>query len=166
MRYNERGEEILDDTPVEAPIKFRRPPTIHELIALHVRAATQVDHAMGADDEENFVEDADGDDILTPYELHAMAGEADDEFRRAKQAKAVVDSLRKKEENKDTVNGDRTKESGNVQSGRVEGDRRGVGGSGEIGVASGGEGGSAGNRSGGVSKGGAGDSAGDAQGRK
>lgn len=110
MKYNERGEEILDDTPVEAPIKFTRPRSIQELIALHVRSMMQVDRAMGKDDEEDFEEYEERDDILTPYELHAMAGEADLEFRRAKHTKEVLDKLRKKKENGDTVNGDRKTE--------------------------------------------------------
>lgn len=33
MAYNEKGEEILDQTPVELPLNFKRPQTLQERIA-------------------------------------------------------------------------------------------------------------------------------------
>lgn len=33
MRYNERGEEMPDPTPIALPVGFQRPPTIDELYA-------------------------------------------------------------------------------------------------------------------------------------
>jgi len=91
MRYNDKGEELMDDTPVEAPLKFRRPPSIQEMIALYVRNTLSLERQMGsssrsqADEEEDFDVDEDGDeDIMTPYELHAMSAEVDSELRRSK----------------------------------------------------------------------------------
>lgn len=151
-KYNDRGEEILDDTPLEAPIKFTRPRSIQELIALHVRSMMQVERAMGQEeDEDDFEEEEERDDILTPYELHAMAGDADMEFRRAKRTKEVIDKLQKKKENTGTVNGDRKEskdETGTERS--ADGGKRSDD-DGEVGAASGGKGRSAGERSGGVS---------------
>lgn len=164
MKYDEFGREIPDDTPLEVPVNFRRPPSIQELIALHVRAAMQVERAMGADDEEDFEEGDERDDILTPYELHAMAGEADLEFRRAKQSREVLERLRKKKENIGAVNVDR--EKGDDNGGRKgsgvhgegnAGDSERAGDGGEKRGASGGERRSAGKRGSGVSEGDEGD---------
>lgn len=82
MRYNERGEEMLDDTPVEAPLKFKRPLSIQELIALHVRAANQVERVVREDEEDLDEDGVEFDDILTPYELHEYSADADREMRR------------------------------------------------------------------------------------
>lgn len=84
MKYNEFGEELPDDTPVEVPLRLRsrRPPTIQEMIAMYVRQERALDRQMGgrseADEEEDFDVDEDGEDeILTPYELHALAAETE-----------------------------------------------------------------------------------------
>lgn len=93
MPYNDRGEEILDDTPVEVPLHLRnrRPPSIQELIAMHVRAEAQVARAMGENqDEEDFSEEEEFDEVLTPYELHAYAADADLEMRRAEEAQKLI----------------------------------------------------------------------------
>lgn len=154
MRYNEFGEEILDDTPLEAPVKFRRPPSISELIAMHVRSAMQVERAMGVESEEDFDEGMEADDILTPYELHAAAAEAHDEFRSAKEAKERLDKVRKSRDNNKTVNKDSDKgdksEAGAKRG--VDGGQR-VDNDGKVSSTVGGEGRSAGVGSGGVSEG-------------
>lgn len=82
MKYNERGEEILDDTPIEAPLKFKKPLSIQELIALHVRAATQVERQMEEDEEDLDEDGQEFDDILTPYELYEYSADTDREVRR------------------------------------------------------------------------------------
>lgn len=127
MKYNGRGEEIPDDTPLESPVKFRRPPSIQELIAMHVKAAMQVERKMGKEDEEDFDEHDETDDILTPYELHAYAGEADLEMRRAQEAQDLIDKVEKRKYNRVTVDEDRVKENEDVQQSGTKSDSKGVG---------------------------------------
>lgn len=127
MKYNDRGEELLDDTPLEAPLSFRRPPSIQELIAMHVRAATQVDKAMGKDDEEDFSEEVEADEILTPYELHAYAGEADSELRRAEEAKKIVSKYIKRKEQKDGSNESKERVGRDVSVGEADSKSKGTG---------------------------------------
>ena len=87
MKYNEFGEELPDDTPVEVPLRVRvqRPPTIQELIAMYVRQERALERQMGrtrseSEEEEDFDVDEEGEDeILTPYELHALAAETERE---------------------------------------------------------------------------------------
>lgn len=106
MKYNERGEELPDDTPIEAPVAFRRPPSIQELIAMHVRAAMQVERKMGKEDEDDFDDDEETDDVLTPYEIEAYAGEANMEIRKAEETQKVLDKLVKKKDNNNSKGGE------------------------------------------------------------
>lgn len=84
--YNDFGEEIPDDVPVEIPLRFRRqrPPSIQELIALYVRNEQALARASGraeSVEEEDFDVDDDGnEDIMTPYELHALAADTEREY--------------------------------------------------------------------------------------
>lgn len=112
MKYDDYGRELPDDTPVEVPLRFKRPPSIQELIAMHVKSAMQVDRAMGKDDEEDFDEEQEFDDVLTPYELHAYAGEADQELKRAELAQKLVDRASKKRDNKSSKGGSDEKGTG------------------------------------------------------
>lgn len=113
MKYNENGEEMLDDTPLEAPLKFKRPLSIQELIALHVRAAQQVENQMEEDEEDLDDDGTEFDDILTPYELHEYSADTDRDIRRR-------ESLNKLREGK---NGPRTgKSAGEDAEGKEAGD--------------------------------------------
>lgn len=86
MKYNDFGEELPDDTPVEIPLRFQRqrPPSIQELIALYVRNEQALARASGraeSVEEEDFDVDEDGEeDIMTPYELHALAADTEREY--------------------------------------------------------------------------------------
>lgn len=162
MRYNEKGQEIPDDTPLELPLKLKRAPTIQEMIAMYVQNAFRLQSKMehgSSDEEEDLDVDDDGDEeVLTPYELHAIAAEYDIAERQQK----VLDKLVARRHNKGTVNKDRDKGDGDASDKRSQGDSSGVGSSGKERVASGGEGRPAGERSGGVSKGGEGAAGSDA----
>lgn len=76
MRFNERGEELPDPTPVEIPAGCQRPETLNEQIARLVR--TQMSVLAGQRGLETFEEsfdfDVDDDDELplTGHELVAM----------------------------------------------------------------------------------------------
>lgn len=78
VRYNDRGEQILEDTPVEVPLGWNAPESIEVTIARMVR--TQLSMAAEAAgfetmDEAYDFDMSEGDDFeehLTPAELHAM----------------------------------------------------------------------------------------------
>lgn len=155
MKYNEMGEEILDTTPLEVPVGLKRPPTLHEMIALHVRSAVfaQKVSDMGLETEEEANDfEVDGDDLeelpVTPHEIAAQVG---DDVRSHIETRKL-DRRRKKEDDDRTVNHDRIKESGDVQQRRTGNDREGVGDGGEKRGSSGREGRSAGDGGGRVSE--------------
>lgn len=104
MKYNEHGEELPDDTPVEVPFKFKKPPTMNEMIALYVKNAMALERQMGrqskrseVEEEEDFDIDEDGEeDVMTPYELHALASETEREYKR----EAHFERMRKERDGK------------------------------------------------------------------
>lgn len=69
---NDKGHEVPDPTPVALPVGFRPPPTMVELIRMHVRR--ELSQAAVADGAESFEEADDFDieddrlDPSTPYE--------------------------------------------------------------------------------------------------
>lgn len=71
-KYNEKGEELMDDKPAAIPIGFRHPPSLDERIRAMVRSSQMAAYAE-SQGKESF-EDADdfdvGDDLdlSTPYE--------------------------------------------------------------------------------------------------
>lgn len=62
MKYDERGHEVLDTTPIERPVGWTRPPTMQEMIQRYVRE--EVSRAAAQAGEESFeeAEDFDVDD--------------------------------------------------------------------------------------------------------
>lgn len=79
MRFDERGRELPDDTPVEAPLHWRRPPSLREMIQQHIR--TEMSRQAMDSGFESF-EDADDFDVPDPdpdplsvYELREMQEE-------------------------------------------------------------------------------------------
>lgn len=90
-RFDEQWRELNDDTPVEIPVKMREPRSMQEMVAMYVANAMALERKMASDEEsvdhaeDLSVEDEDGDgEVLTPYELHAMAAEVE-AFNRRKQ---------------------------------------------------------------------------------
>lgn len=65
-KYNEFGEEIPDDTPVEMPLNFTRPLSIQEEIQRSIR--TELSRQAVEQGEESF-EEADDFDVLDEPEL-------------------------------------------------------------------------------------------------
>lgn len=162
-KYNEAGEEMPDDMPVEVPLRLRGGGmTLEERIAMGIRNA--LSEQAAAEGKETFEEandfrEEDEEDVPpTPYELEAAYDEDTSSYlerlSRAKRARFLesrishsekgIDKLRGKEENVGTVNGDRIKESQDVQQRGTEDRGEGAGGSGEKRSEVGGKGGSAG----------------------
>ena len=93
MRFDERGRELPDDTPVEVPLHFKRPPTIQEMIRQHIR--TEMSRQAEQQGEESFEEADDFEmdedpDPLSAYELQEMQLERPVR-REAPQEKPVPD---------------------------------------------------------------------------
>ncbi|AFS65320.1 hypothetical protein [Dragonfly-associated microphage 1] len=95
MKFDEKGRELPDPTPIEIPTGFRRPETLQEQIRRLIRSE-QFAAQMGRPDAESFEEandfdvDDDGELPVTQHEFTAMALEkpndeyddADDNPRR------------------------------------------------------------------------------------
>lgn len=74
------GVEWPESTPVELPIGYSHPPTIQEMLATMVRQELQMRDEMDPEKEvereEDFEMDEDeGEELLTPGELHYMAAQ-------------------------------------------------------------------------------------------
>jgi len=101
-RHNENGEEILDNTPIQPPLGYKRTPSLYEQIQQQVRLSKLMEH----DDEPETDEEADdfeiGDDFepMSEHEndhipsikkLKAEAKRINDEIKEAQRKKAVDD---------------------------------------------------------------------------
>lgn len=86
MRYNELGQELPDDTPVEVPAGFKRPLTLAEQIQQAVRGAlsrsAERNDAETFDEANDFDVDDDDDFGLSSSEFRAMEVEVPDEAKR------------------------------------------------------------------------------------
>lgn len=74
MALNERGHEVLDDTPIAKAVGFRAPPTMQEMIKRAIQ--THLSDAARESGQETFEESDDfdvGDDYdpTSPWELTA-----------------------------------------------------------------------------------------------
>lgn len=124
MRYNDKGEEIPDPTPVEVPVGIKRDPPLHELIKLYVR--TEMSRQAAEEGNETFDEAndfGDEDDLdlpMTPYETRVLV----DEDVVSHVERKRLDRRSKKDDNVPTVDKDRIKESDNVRQ-KGNGDSKG-----------------------------------------
>lgn len=93
MKFNERGHEILDPTPVEMPMQWKRPPTLQEQIKAFVRR--ELSEQAAAAGAETFEEADDFDieddplDPLSEWELNYDQENADHSSPREQAASAV-----------------------------------------------------------------------------
>lgn len=132
MKYNARGEEIPDTTPIEIPLKFSRPPSLQESIKAMVRR--ELSDAAAAHGDESFEEaddfDMDDSEGLPPsnYEFREMALEP-----VVPPDASVLDKPLKKEDDVGTVNSDRNKEVSDVQQSGNRGDSKGAVGAAKVG---------------------------------
>ena len=88
MRYNELGEELPDDTPLEIPAGMRRPLTLQEQIQQAVRGALSA--SAGRHEAETFeeandfdVDDDEFEDVMTQHEYRDMKSEIPEDARKA-----------------------------------------------------------------------------------
>lgn len=78
MKFDERGRELPDPTPLEVPLNWKRPPSMQELIKQHIRSEMS---RQAADTGMETFEEADDFDVdedpdpLSQYELREMAEE-------------------------------------------------------------------------------------------
>lgn len=85
MRYNERGEELPDPTPVEVPAGMRVPESLEAMIARMVRGKVSelaAREGMETFEEANDFEIEDDDEPLTAHERQDMKLEALAEEKR------------------------------------------------------------------------------------
>lgn len=82
---NEKGEEILDKTPMALPIGYERPERLEAMVARMVRAASAHSAAMGnetLEEANDFGPDEEEDEVKTPYQYQTMEEEYFDEKPR------------------------------------------------------------------------------------
>lgn len=76
--YNEKGEQIPDNTPVEIPIGFGHPEPLESMIARLVRAESarvqQTGEAETFEESDDF--ESDEGELVSPYQMHNMQEEA------------------------------------------------------------------------------------------
>jgi len=79
-KYNERGQQIPDQTPIEVPLGWKRPETLTEQIRRLIRV--QMSAAAVEEGKETFAEandfdcgEEDPEAYLTPYEVVGMSEE-------------------------------------------------------------------------------------------
>lgn len=108
MKYNSRGEEIPDTTPIKLPISFTRPKTLSERMKELLRSE-ELRRALDAHDVETFAEaddfDTGDDDPLkqSPYETNF---DPDHTFTREQEIRqGIVEDipLEKKHKSRETV---------------------------------------------------------------
>lgn len=157
MKYDEHGREVPDPTPVEMPLGWSRPKPLQDLIKDMIRVemsrqavAAGFESFEEADDFE--VDDSDGDDMLSQYELTPMQ----EEFRYAKQDASDLDNVDERRHNDRTAEVKPDDEKGNddVHESGTDDDRKESRRAGEKRDAPRGKGRAAGKRGGGVSEGG------------
>jgi len=73
-RHNERGHEILDQTPIERPVGFHRPPNLTEQIQRMVRSELSLRASQAGaesfEEADDFDIDDDPPDPASPWELN------------------------------------------------------------------------------------------------
>lgn len=78
MKFDDRGRELPDDTPVEVPLNWKRPPSLREMIQQHIRtemSLTAQGEGMETFEEADDFEVDEDPDPLSQYELREMAEE-------------------------------------------------------------------------------------------
>lgn len=71
-KYNEKGEELMDPTPIAIPAGYRRPPTLQEQMARYMAGANLLAQQQGSESFEE-ADDFDIGDDYDPYSPHELA---------------------------------------------------------------------------------------------
>lgn len=107
MRFDERGREIPDNTPIEVPVQFRKPETIAEQVKRLVHSQLSIQAANAGRESFQEADDFDVDDdmeLKSKYEL-------DDEMVNVIQERPMTKEERSSEK-KRSVSESGTKSSG------------------------------------------------------
>lgn len=77
-QFNERGELIPDNTPVEIPVGFGHPEPLEQMIARLVRleSGRAAETGLESFEESDDFETGDDDGLVSPYEVQPMVEEA------------------------------------------------------------------------------------------
>lgn len=154
MKYNDKGEELPDSTPMEVPLHWKRPPTLNEQIRAAIRSVVSEDAVRSG--HESFEEANDFDvmdeasDPSSRYEIME-----DDEFRSAE--RLVLDKAKEDMDNIDAAMKQRKGDEDESEQKRVDGSGEGVDRNGKERGKAGGKGRSAGGSGERVSEGESGD---------
>lgn len=137
-RFDEQWREIPDDTPVSVSVNLR-PKSMEQMVALYVAQAMSLQQKMNGEETSEEAEDLDVDEegdseILTPYELHALAAEAEREARRKEWLLQQIRGRSKKEPGDDKGRADASAGSGDRAGEKAA---SGVGGNGSNGAGKG-----------------------------
>lgn len=101
MQYNERGEELPDDTPLALPFGFTRPPTLDELVArLVIDPRIQAELAASGIETEEEANDFDVPDEIpdptSPYQDEDSIITDADEMRNGYRLRPDVSTVLRK----------------------------------------------------------------------
>jgi len=76
-KYNEKHQEIPDQTPVEMPLGYEKPESLEHMIARMIRTtsnlAAKTNHIETFEEADDF--DDDDDDLKSPYQMSDMEEE-------------------------------------------------------------------------------------------
>lgn len=85
-QHDEDWGEVIDPTPVELPIGFKKPPTMQEMIKMYIRQGlSQMANEQGMETFEeanDFDTGEDGEDVL-PTSVHEYTEMQEEELNRA-----------------------------------------------------------------------------------
>lgn len=86
--FNEQGQQIPDQTPIEVPVGFGVPTDLTEIIRQLVRVESERQKQEGGETfEESDDFDTGEDELVTPYQMHPMQEEAPHEAKFIKDEK-------------------------------------------------------------------------------
>lgn len=87
-KFNEAGQQIPDQTPLEVPVGFGVPTDLTELIRTLVRVESNRQAEQGGETfEESDDFDVEEDDLHTPYQMKQMQEEAPREAKFLREEK-------------------------------------------------------------------------------
>lgn len=141
-KFDDKGRELLDDTPVEMPVGFKRPESIHEMVRRYIRteAFRQKMEEAGLETEEEAndfdvdEEESDVERFISRHELSAMAADelrdltAKEEFDRMRASFKGGDKNGRNESEERVGRAGQSRETGKAdgkpKSSAVAGDRK------------------------------------------
>lgn len=121
---NEKGEEILDRTPVAMPLNYEVPEPLEKMVARMVRAASAHSASLGNEtfeEADDFGPDEEDDLEGSPYQFKTMEEEyLDEKSRTSTQGRTAGTSVNEKDAGSDSG---KVSESGKTSGIEPAGDR-------------------------------------------